>query len=264
MITTKIAWLVDRMGMSPRSILAVTFTNKAAGEMRERVLAIVPHAQDVMVRTFHSFGAWFLRRTRPLPVWSRGFTSTTRMILSRFSRRYLGKNEDKGFLRGTYDEISRVKDLGIGADAPTGGDPPRRVHERALPMTTTSGLRLCGRRMRSERSVFPPHLDGNQKLCEIKEADAFRKNIVFGPFDILQQTKINCFHNLCRKEQRFVLFRKVLQRQFEIGSGALAFKFHQTNKLKDCTSPPAILLRYSRILPNLQEEDKSFPLLHRP
>ena len=61
-ITTKIAYLVDRMGMSPRSILAVTFTNKAAGEMRERVLAIVPHAQDVMVRTFHSFGAWFLRR----------------------------------------------------------------------------------------------------------------------------------------------------------------------------------------------------------
>ena len=60
-ITTKIAYLVDRMGVSPRSILAVTFTNKAAQEMKERVLAIVPHAEEVMVRTFHSFGAWFLR-----------------------------------------------------------------------------------------------------------------------------------------------------------------------------------------------------------
>ena len=49
-ITTKIAWLVDRMGLSPRSILAVTFTNKAAQEMKERVLAIVPHAEEVMVQ----------------------------------------------------------------------------------------------------------------------------------------------------------------------------------------------------------------------
>ncbi len=61
-ITTKIAHLVDRQGVNPRSILAVTFTNKAAQEMKERVLAMVPRAEEVMVRTFHSFGAWFLRR----------------------------------------------------------------------------------------------------------------------------------------------------------------------------------------------------------
>ena len=65
-ITTKIAHLVDRQGVNPRSILAVTFTNKAAQEMKERVLAIVPHAEDVMVRTFHSFGAWFMRRNAKL------------------------------------------------------------------------------------------------------------------------------------------------------------------------------------------------------
>ena len=65
-ITTKIAHLVDRQHVNPRSILAVTFTNKAAQEMKERVLAIVPHADEVMVRTFHSFGAWFLRRNAKL------------------------------------------------------------------------------------------------------------------------------------------------------------------------------------------------------
>ncbi len=61
-ITTKIAHLVDCMGIDPRSILAVTFTNKAAGEMRERVLQMVPESDGVMIRTFHSFGSWLLRR----------------------------------------------------------------------------------------------------------------------------------------------------------------------------------------------------------
>lgn len=61
-ITTKIAHLVDCLGLDPRSILAVTFTNKAAGEMRERVVKMVPEADGVMIRTFHSFGSWLLRR----------------------------------------------------------------------------------------------------------------------------------------------------------------------------------------------------------
>ena len=56
-ITTKIAHLVDCLGVDPRSILAVTFTNKAAGEMRERVLKMVPESDGVMIRTFHSFGS---------------------------------------------------------------------------------------------------------------------------------------------------------------------------------------------------------------
>ncbi|MFI5369724.1 MAG: UvrD-helicase domain-containing protein, partial [Spirochaetia bacterium] len=117
-ITTKIAWLVDRMGMSPRSILAVTFTNKAAGEMRERVLAMVPHAQDVMVRTFHSFGAWFLRRNAAIAGLEPRFHIYDEDDSLTLLKTILGKNEDKGFLRRTYDEISRVKDLGLGADAP--------------------------------------------------------------------------------------------------------------------------------------------------
>lgn len=61
-ITTRIAYLIEHLGISPYSILAVTFTNKAAGEMKERVEAMVPGAENVMIRTFHSFGAWMLRR----------------------------------------------------------------------------------------------------------------------------------------------------------------------------------------------------------
>jgi len=61
-VTTRIAYLVEQMGFNPWSILAVTFTNKAAAEMRERVGQMVPEAEGVMIKTFHSFGAWLLRR----------------------------------------------------------------------------------------------------------------------------------------------------------------------------------------------------------
>ena len=61
-ITTKIAWLIREQGFDPLSILAVTFTNKAAREMADRARQIDDRASFAMLRTFHSFGAWFLRR----------------------------------------------------------------------------------------------------------------------------------------------------------------------------------------------------------
>jgi DNA helicase-2/ATP-dependent DNA helicase PcrA len=59
-IVHRIGWLLQK-GVDPESILAVTFTNKAAGEMRERVAAVAgAPAVDVFVSTFHSFGLWLL------------------------------------------------------------------------------------------------------------------------------------------------------------------------------------------------------------
>jgi len=61
-ITARIARLV-RSGMTPRSILALTFTNKAAAEMRGRLEgALGPLAADLWISTFHSAGAQILRR----------------------------------------------------------------------------------------------------------------------------------------------------------------------------------------------------------
>ncbi len=65
-ITTKIAYLIRERGVEPESILAVTFTNKAAREMAERAAAMEPRAERAVLRTFHSFGSWFLRRNGAL------------------------------------------------------------------------------------------------------------------------------------------------------------------------------------------------------
>jgi len=62
-LTAKVAYLLDKVGLSPYGILAVTFTNKAAGEMIGRVRELVgPLGEGVSTGTFHSFCARLLRR----------------------------------------------------------------------------------------------------------------------------------------------------------------------------------------------------------
>ena len=61
-ITYRIAHMIQEIGISPYSILAVTFTNKAAKEMKERVEDLIGEdAKKTMISTFHSFGLRLLR-----------------------------------------------------------------------------------------------------------------------------------------------------------------------------------------------------------
>ena len=62
-IINRIAYLVRIMGVRPYNIAAVTFTNKAAQEMRHRLEKLIgPLARDVLVRTFHSLGLYIITR----------------------------------------------------------------------------------------------------------------------------------------------------------------------------------------------------------
>jgi DNA helicase-2/ATP-dependent DNA helicase PcrA len=74
-LTARIARLVEHHGVAPAHILAVTFTNKAAGEMRARVTRLLGEEPEGMwIGTFHSIGARMLRREAVLVGRTPGFT----------------------------------------------------------------------------------------------------------------------------------------------------------------------------------------------
>ena len=116
-ITTKIAWLIAEQGVRPESILAVTFTNKAAREMAERAQALDERAGRSSIRTFHSFGAWMLRRYAEWAGLSPNFTiydddDSVTLLMKALPQ--LNKQEAQRFIR----KISRAKDYCLLPDSP--------------------------------------------------------------------------------------------------------------------------------------------------
>src|SRR6266436_1504442 len=74
-LTARIARLIEHHGVDPSRILALTFTNKAAGEMRERVARLLGEEPSGMwIGTFHSIGARLLRAQAPLVGRTSAFT----------------------------------------------------------------------------------------------------------------------------------------------------------------------------------------------
>jgi DNA helicase-2/ATP-dependent DNA helicase PcrA len=108
-VTFRIAHLLE-LGVPPSEIIAVTFTNKAAEEMRERVHNLT--RAFVLTCTFHSLCARILREAIEVLGYKKDFVifdeeDTEKVLKECFTR--LNIKEDKGFLKKTRSEISQLK-----------------------------------------------------------------------------------------------------------------------------------------------------------
>ena len=73
-LTHRIAYLIDEKMVNHWNILAITFTNKAAREMKERAYQLNPATQDCLIATFHSMCVRILRRDADHIGYNRNFT----------------------------------------------------------------------------------------------------------------------------------------------------------------------------------------------
>ncbi len=126
-LTHRIAHLVRDHGQPPDSILAITFTNKAAEEMAGRLAALLDAAAGgVTIKTFHAFGAMLLRAEAGRLGLSPRFAIVTddeRVALLKLARPALGSKEAAGWL----DQISAAKNQLLPPAAPELADQPALV-----------------------------------------------------------------------------------------------------------------------------------------
>ena len=121
-LTHRIAWLIESEGVSPFEILAITFTNKAADEMKQRVAALVgPVARKMWVSTFHSACVRILRRDASVLGYPSAFSiydQADAVRLTNYVLRDLNLDVKKFPPRSVHAQISAAKnDLVSPAEA---------------------------------------------------------------------------------------------------------------------------------------------------
>ena len=110
-ITEKIAFLIEERQLPPRAIVAITFTNKAAREMRERVRGRLDRdqARGLGISTFHTFGLNFLRREPGASELRKGFSVLDPADCRQLLREITHRDDDTGELEPLLAQISDWK-----------------------------------------------------------------------------------------------------------------------------------------------------------
>ena len=135
-LTHRIAYLITERRVSPFGLLAITFTNKAAGEMKERVAGLVgPVAHKMWVSTFHSACARILRRDAPVMGYRSSFSiydQADAVRLTEYVRRDLNLDPKRFPPRRLHAAISAMKNELVTAEdaaARAFTPPERRIAE---------------------------------------------------------------------------------------------------------------------------------------
>ena len=166
-LTHRMAHMIEDLNIFPYKILAITFTNKAAREMKERVVSLIGEkAEDMWISTFHSTCVRILRREIEKIGYKKNFTiydGTDQKTLIKECIKILQINDKEITEQEIMGKISRAKDNMQSADA------YYRQHESNFREKKIAEVyKMYQKRLKENKRILKSRIDKIQYASEVK------------------------------------------------------------------------------------------------